>query len=120
MQSLVVRTTAESGDGIIRFRSRRQKDKMRVPLQIQALEGDYLDASRTTGTSTSPIVMGVQFSLIGQRERYWLYDDHPGGMYTTNSRELGFRADRFPQTKSCTHTACCGPGRFGVSRGWRR
>ena len=86
MQSLVVRTTAESGDGIIRFRSRRQKDKLRVPLQIQALEGDYLDASRTTGTATSPIVMGVQFNLIGQRESYWLYDDHPGGLYTTNSR----------------------------------
>ena len=86
MQSLVVRTTAESGDGIIRFRSRLQKDNLRVPLQIQALEGDYLDASRTTGTATSPIVMGVQFNLIGQRQSYWLYDDHPGGLYSTNSR----------------------------------
>ena len=72
MQSLVVRTTAESGDGIIRFRSRLQKDNLRVPLQIQALEGDYLDASRTTGTAANPIVMGVQFNLIGQRESYWL------------------------------------------------
>ena len=80
MQSLIVRTTAESGDGIVRFRSRLQKDNFRVPLQLQVLEGDFLDASRTVSVATGDIVQGVQFNLIGQREAYWLYNAHPGGL----------------------------------------
>ena len=80
MQALVVRTTAESGDGIIRFRSRLQKDNFRVPLQLQVMEGDYLDISRTMPVATGHIVQGVQFNLFGQREYYWLYNCHPGGV----------------------------------------
>src|SRR6478736_215317 len=49
MQALIVRTTAESGDGIVRFRGRLPQDNFRVPLQLQVLEGDYLDISRTMG-----------------------------------------------------------------------
>jgi capsid protein len=47
MRALVVPTTAESGDGIVRFRGRLPQDNFRVPLQLQVLEGDYLDISRT-------------------------------------------------------------------------
>ncbi|MCL5743709.1 MAG: phage portal protein, partial [Acidobacteria bacterium] len=39
MQALIVRTTAESGDGIVRFRPRLPQDNFRVPLQLQVLEG---------------------------------------------------------------------------------
>jgi hypothetical protein len=47
MQALIVRTTAESGDGIVRFWHRLSDDGFRVPLQLQILEGDYLDIART-------------------------------------------------------------------------
>jgi capsid protein len=39
MQSLIVRTTAESGDGVVRFRGRLPQDNFRIPLQLQVLEG---------------------------------------------------------------------------------
>ena len=52
MQALIVRTTAESGDGIVRFRPRLPQDNFRVPLQLQVLEGDFLDNSRTMGIAT--------------------------------------------------------------------
>jgi capsid protein len=68
MQALIVRTTAESGDGIVRFRPRLPKDGLRVPLQLQVLEGDFLDMSRTMGIEAGWIIQGVQFNLIGQRE----------------------------------------------------
>ena len=74
MQALIVRTTAESGDGIVRFRQRLAQDNFRVPLQLQVLEGDYLDISRTMGFATGSVVQGVQFNLFGQREAYWLYN----------------------------------------------
>jgi lambda family phage portal protein len=86
MQALMVRTTAESGDGVVRFRQRRPQDNLRVPLQLQILEGDYLDCSRTMGTATGHIIQGVEFNLIGQRQNYWLYNYHPGGVYMLNPR----------------------------------
>src|SRR5206468_2894756 len=62
MEALEVRTIAESGDGITRFRQRRSSDNLRVPLQLQILESDYLDQSRTMGTTTGHIVQGVEFN----------------------------------------------------------
>src|ERR1019366_5123197 len=72
MQALIVRTTAGSGGGVVRFRGRVPQDNFRVPLQLQVLEGDYLDISRTMGIATGSVVQGVQFNLFGQREAYWL------------------------------------------------
>lgn len=86
MEALNVRTTAESGDGIIRFRHRRPQDNFRVPLQLQILEGDYLDHSRTMGTTSGNILQGVEFNLLGQRQAYWLFNYHPGGVFMLNPR----------------------------------
>ena len=58
-----MRTTAESGDGIVRFRGRLPKDNFRVPLQLQVLEGDYLDLSRTTGIATELVVDGTYYTV---------------------------------------------------------
>jgi capsid protein len=43
MQTLTVRTMAESGDAIVRFRPRPADSRLRVPLQLQMLEADFLD-----------------------------------------------------------------------------
>ena len=86
MQALIVRTTAESGDGIVRFRQRLAKDNFRVPLQLQILEAGYLDISRTMGIASGHVIQGVQFNLFGQRESYGLYNYHPGGVYMLNPR----------------------------------
>ena len=104
MQALIVRTTAESGDGIVRFRPRLPQDNFRVPLQLQVLEGDFLDASRTMGIASGQIVQGVQFNLYGQRESYWLYNYHPGGVYMLNPRG-GILSQPVPAAQ-VMHTYC--------------
>jgi capsid protein len=50
MQALVMRTMAESGESIVRFRPRLAQDNLRVPLQLQLLKADFLDHARTMGT----------------------------------------------------------------------
>src|SRR5262249_30730314 len=62
------------------------QDNFRVPLQLQLLEADYLDHSRSMGLDTGAIVQGVEFDLIGQRVAYWLYNQHPGGTFILNPR----------------------------------
>jgi lambda family phage portal protein len=104
MQALIVRTTAESGDGIVRFRPRLPQDNFRVPLQLQVLEGDFLDIARTMGIATGHIVQGVQFNLFGQRESYWLYNYHPGGVFMLNPRG-GILSQPVPAAQ-VMHTYC--------------
>jgi len=86
MQSLVMRTTAESGEGILRFRPRLAKDNLRVPLQLQLLEADFLDQTKTMGTVNGHIMQGVEFDMLGRRSAYWLYTYHPGGVLILNPR----------------------------------
>jgi len=79
MQSLVMRAVVESGDCLIRRRTRRAEDGMTVPLQIQILEGDYLDHLKTEETREGGrIIQGVEFDAIGRRRGYWMFPDHPG------------------------------------------
>ena len=87
LQALIMRTTAESGEGIVRYRQRRPSDNLRVPLQLQILESDHLDASRTMGTPDGGhIVQGVEFDPIGRRRQYWLFANHPGSAILFNPR----------------------------------
>jgi len=43
MQTLTVRTMGESGEAILRFRPRLVDSGLRIPLQLQMLEADFLD-----------------------------------------------------------------------------
>lgn len=78
LQKLVFRAVIESGDALI---VRRYDTKKSVPLEIQVLEIDFLD---TTKSSTSVkadgsyTFMGIEFNKNGKRTHYWLYDKHPG------------------------------------------
>ena len=120
MQALIVRTTAESGDGIVRFRQRLAEDNFRVPLQLQVLEGDYLDIARTMSVANGHIIQGVQFNLIGQRE-YLLALQLPSGRglhaepARRHSEPAGTRL-----RGDASRTASCGPARCAACRGWRR
>ena len=67
MQALIMRTMAESGESIVRFRPRLAQDNLRVPLQLQLLEADFLDHARTMGTVNGHVMQGVQFDLLGRR-----------------------------------------------------
>jgi lambda family phage portal protein len=86
MQALVMRTMAESGEAVLRFRPRLTEDNLRVPLQLQLLEADFLDQYRTMGTVNGHVMQGVQFDLLGRRVAYWIYTYHPGGVLILNPR----------------------------------
>lgn len=86
LQKLVTRTVAESGEALIRRRWRRPEDDLPIPMQIQVLEGDYLDTDRTNdvmsanGQLVGRIINGVEFDIIGRRVAYWLFQEHPGAL----------------------------------------
>ncbi|HXP88821.1 MAG TPA: phage portal protein [Bryobacteraceae bacterium] len=86
MQALVMRSTAESGEGIIRYRPRLPQAALRVPLQLQILEADFLDQTRTMGLINGHVMQGVQFDMLGRRVAYWLFSYHPGGVLILNPR----------------------------------
>jgi lambda family phage portal protein len=72
----------ESGEVLLRFRTRLPQDGMEVPLQLQILEIDYLDDLKIGLVDGGFVIAGVQFNMIGQRMGYWLFDQHPGEVST--------------------------------------
>jgi capsid protein len=69
LQALIMRGIAESGEILIRRRWRKEADGFAVPMQLQVLESDYLDLTKTfAGPGTGWTIQGVQFNAFGQRE----------------------------------------------------
>lgn len=67
------------GEAIIRRRIRRAEDGLRIPLQLQVLEPDHLDHSKSGVLANGNVaILGVEYNQIGQRVAYWLYRQHPG------------------------------------------
>jgi lambda family phage portal protein len=92
LEKLIVRSTVEGGEVLVRRRWRRPSDGLAIPLQLQVLEPDYLDTARhgMLGASGGPIIHGVEFDAIGRRVAYWLFDNHPGSdlLTTYTSRRI--------------------------------
>ena len=86
MQTLTVRTMAESGESIVRFLPQPADFGLRIPLQLQMLEADFLDQARTMGLVNGHVMEGVQFDEKGRRVAYWLFTYHPGGALILNPR----------------------------------
>jgi lambda family phage portal protein len=79
LQSLAVRSWLERGDMCARRRWRRLEDGLAVPLQVELLEGDFIDHQKNgQSPGGQPITQGVEFDLIGRRAAYWLFRTHPG------------------------------------------
>ena len=85
-QALVTRAIPESGEALVRFRTRRPEDGFKIPLQLQVLESDYLDTAKIQDLQGGGyILQGVQFDIIGRRTGYWLFPQHPGEIATISS-----------------------------------
>lgn len=79
LQTLACRELVEAGEVLLRRRPRRPNDGLVVPLQLQIIETDLLDATRTGDLADGGrILQGVEFDAIGRRRAYWLYAQHPG------------------------------------------
>ena len=66
LQALIIRAMAESGECLVRIRERRIEDGLPVPLQLQLLEPDHLDAGKTGDLPNGGfVVQGVEFDRAG-------------------------------------------------------
>lgn len=79
VQRIVMRTVVEAGEVLVRRRLRRPEDGLPLPLQLQVLEPDYLDTSKSqTLPNGGRIVNGIELDVLGRRAAYWLFAEHPG------------------------------------------
>lgn len=86
LQRLIVKSTFESGEVLIRFRPRRRSDGLRIPLQVQVLEPDFIDSSKTESTDGGYTLQGIVHDKIGRRTGYWLFGTHPGAPLAISRR----------------------------------
>lgn len=82
LQSLAMRTLAESGEVIIRRVFVKGKT---LPIKIQILEPDHIDSTRESFGADKPIIQGVEVSDDGAPQALWLYENHPGDYGLTGS-----------------------------------
>lgn len=112
LQNLAMNTVIDAGECLIR-RHRPAHAGLAIPLQIEVLEPDYIDASRFGRTAEgNEIREGIEYDEdTGDRVAYWLYTQHPGGEWRpgtspyVSERVLAdeiihlFRPDRPGQTR---------------------
>lgn len=85
LQSLAVRSLRADGEVFTRLRFRRAQDGLFVPLQLQLLEADFVPYTKVDDQAAFYTRAGIQFNLVGKREGYWMYRDHPGSGWVRDS-----------------------------------
>jgi capsid protein len=97
----------------VRLRECRVQDGLPVPPQLQGLEADHLDSTRTEELKDGGFILqGVEFDALGRRRAYWLYPTHPG-----DGRGIGIAS---PPTGCSMSWSGCAPGRPVACHGSRR
>lgn len=78
-----------AGEVIIRRRWRKASDGYAIPMQLQVLEADHLDETKTGPQSNGNYcILGKEFDALGTCVAYWLYSQHPGELASWQSRSL--------------------------------
>lgn len=114
VQALVADAEFESGEVLLRRRRRYRRDGVWPPVQIQVLESDYLDHSKTGNVEGGYCIHGVEFNSYGRRVAYWLFEQHPGDVGTSGLTTLTSMSKRVP-AEEISHVYA--PKRPGQVRG---
>jgi lambda family phage portal protein len=115
LQSAAYRAVQQDGEVLLRIRPRLKTDGLTVPIQLQLLEIDYLDAFKKADIATGGrIVNGVEYDPIGRVSAYWLYETHPGDSTDVERLPTSRRID----AKYVIHLFT--PDRPGQGRGFPR
>jgi lambda family phage portal protein len=89
LQSLAVRALIDAGEVLVRFVRSGSESGLSVPLQIQLLEADHLDATYTTQSANgNHIRLGIEVDKNGVPLGYWIWRNHPGEQFITDSNML--------------------------------
>ncbi|TQV85200.1 phage portal protein [Exilibacterium tricleocarpae] len=77
LQALAMHGESLSGESLA-IRRMSRNSRLAIPLQLQLLEGDYLDHQKNQDLNgDTQVIQGVELRG-GRRSRYWLFDQHPG------------------------------------------
>jgi len=96
-QAQAIGEVVEGGAAFIRWYLRPPDWKMRVPLQCEVLEHDYLDIRRNEANDERIILNGVEYDRHGRRLAYWLFPCHPGEIATISKGR--FQSERIPASE---------------------
>lgn len=97
LQAMVVSEMVEAGEVLVRRKRLDSSSDREVPLEIEILEGDYLDPFRNQELSDGNfVVQGVEFDKRGKRVAYWLFDHHPGDTWIAGRQASGIMSKRVP------------------------
>ncbi|KJS00967.1 MAG: hypothetical protein VR65_10790 [Desulfobulbaceae bacterium BRH_c16a] len=84
-QEIACRSVVRDGEVLGRFHDVDPDFGLIVPLQVQLLESDHLDAGyNDISPEGNEIRFGIEWRK-GRRYKYWLYADHPGETFLTSS-----------------------------------
>jgi lambda family phage portal protein len=88
---ITARAMIRDGEQLARFHDVDPAEGLLVPLQVQLLEADHLDAGyNDISPDGNEIRFGIEWKN-GRRKKYWLYGDHPGENFL-----LGSNLNRIP------------------------
>jgi len=96
-QAQAIGEVVEGGAAFMRWYLRPPDWKMRVPLQCEVLEHDYLDTRKNASNDERIIINGVEYDHHGRRLAYWLFPAHPGEIATHAKGR--FQSERVPASE---------------------
>ena len=77
-QQLSSRGRIESGEVFIRKRRRSRRSDLKVPVQIQILESDFLDLDYNEVLNNgNEVRQGIELNSFGEEVAYWFFKYHP-------------------------------------------
>jgi len=117
IQAAAYRAMEQDGEVLIRLRPRRPSDGLPIPLQLQMLEIDWLDTSRSGVIEGENTINGIGYDALGRPAAYWLHDTHPGDMGLAAAFTRRTSSVRIP-ARNIVHLYA--PDRPGQGRGFTR
>jgi lambda family phage portal protein len=103
IQARLIGEVFEGGAAFLRWYPRPSEMGLKVPLQCEVLEHDFLDTQKTEILNAgrgNVVIHGVEYNSYGQRVAYWLFPTHPGEVSII--RRAGFRSERV-SAEYCDH-----------------
>lgn len=99
VQRALVGGMVTGGFMMVRQRIRRKTDGLKVPLQLQIMTPEFLDATRSepAGGHLNSIIGGIEFDAIGARRGYWLHRRHPSSPH--NFKDLDNQSSFVPASE---------------------
>jgi lambda family phage portal protein len=80
-QAQLIGEVYEGGAAFLRWHPRPSSMNLKVPLQCEVLEHDFLDTRKTEILDAgrgNVVIHGVEYDGFGRRAAYWLFPVHPG------------------------------------------